>query len=63
MAPGVVLICRGQGIGLVATLLGYHVHDVSAEAPCAGFHKPPPRKRPHMPRSGANPKVTANVAV
>ncbi len=28
------------------------VHDVPAETPCAGFHKPFPRKRLLLPRSG-----------
>jgi hypothetical protein len=31
--------------------LGRHVWDVSAEAPCAEFHKPSPRNRPVMPRA------------
>jgi hypothetical protein len=37
--------CRGQGIDPDRYCAGRHIRDVSAEAPCAEFHKPFPRKR------------------
>ena len=40
--------CRRQGLDLDRYRADGHVHDVSAEAPCAEFHKPLPRKRALM---------------
>jgi hypothetical protein len=37
-------------VGLVQGDQGGDVGDVSAEAPCAGFHKTLPRKRAHLPQ-------------
>ena len=42
------LLCRGQVAPRIVTTLGGHVRDVSAEALCAQFHKPLPRKRAVM---------------
>jgi hypothetical protein len=35
----------GRKTLMIDLLSGHHAHDVSAEAACAGLHKPSPRKR------------------
>jgi hypothetical protein len=54
--------CRGQSTGLDGARSGQRVHDVSAETPCARFHKPAPRKRPVlMPSCGCGPACREHV--
>ena len=52
-----VRICRGQGVDTHRYGAGSKIHDVSAEALCAGFHKPSPRERALLPRSARSVEI------